>query len=52
MSVTLPIHQQVTLSAGIVRWVRGAECGIETLVMSTQATAQLGDYIRVRAHAL
>jgi hypothetical protein len=52
LRVTLPTREQVTVSAGIVRWVRGAECGIETLVMSTQAAAQLGDYIRVRAHAL
>jgi len=49
LRVTLPTRQQVTVSAGIVRWVRGAECGIETLVMSTQAEARLGDYIRVCA---
>lgn len=51
LSVTLPTQQQVTVSAGIVRWVRDRECGIETLVMSRTAQTQLDDYLRACANA-
>lgn len=36
------------MAAGIVRWVRGEECGLETLVMDGQAAARLDRFIRAR----
>ncbi len=32
MTVTLPDRQRLFVAAGIVRWVRGEEYGVETLV--------------------
>jgi len=37
MSVTLPNQQSIFVAAGIVRWVRGEEYGVETLVMDDES---------------
>ncbi|MDR4470191.1 MAG: PilZ domain-containing protein [Nitrospira sp.] len=51
LSVRLPT-MQVCIAAGKVRWVRGDECGIETLVMSEETEARLNQYILARVKAL
>jgi hypothetical protein len=48
MTVILPLDKQVSVSAGIVRWVRGEDFGVETLVINGKAQAQLSQYIRER----
>jgi hypothetical protein len=45
LSVILPTNTPVSVSAAIVRWVRG-ESSLETLVMNGMAQAQLGNYVR------
>ncbi|MDH4078999.1 MAG: PilZ domain-containing protein [Nitrospira sp.] len=52
MKVRLDARNWVAISAGIVRWVRGDECGIETLVMNDESEEQLRDYIQERIKAL
>ena len=44
----LPTIKRVSVVAGIVRWVRGQDYGIETLVMDGKAEARLGTYIQER----
>lgn len=46
LTLMLPTNTPVSVSAAIVRWVRGQEFGLETLVMNGQAQAQLGKYVR------
>lgn len=48
LMVRLPKHPPIPVLAGVVRWVRGEDVGIETLVMDGKAQAQLGNYIRER----
>ncbi len=48
MTVRLATRKWVSVSAGIVRWVRGGECGIETLAMNDASQEQLNDYIQER----
>lgn len=52
LRVTLPTRQQIVVSAGIVRWVCGDECGIETLVMNAESQETLKDYLQERIKAL
>lgn len=52
MKVRLTPGNWVAVSAGIVRWVRGAECGIETLVMNDESQCRLTDYIQERINTL
>ena len=52
MKVRLTAGNWVSVSAGIVRWVRGDECGIETLVMNDESQAQLNAYLQGRIKAL
>lgn len=52
LKVELPTHKPIAVAAGIVRWVRGEEFGIETLVMDGNAQAQLGAYICERMKTL
>ena len=33
LTVNLPTQQRASIAAGIIRWVRGEECGAETLVI-------------------
>ena len=42
----------MSVSAGVVRWVCGEECGIETLVMNEESQKQLSAYIQERGRAL
>ena len=39
---------EVSVAAGIVRWVKGEEFGAETLVQDYEAQARLSGYIRKR----
>lgn len=52
LTVMLPTNKPVSVSAGIVRWVRGEDFGVETLVMNGKAQAQLDRYIRERMKAV
>ncbi len=52
LSMTLPTNKPISVAAGVVRWVRGEEFGIETLAMNKQAKARLGRYINERSKAL
>jgi hypothetical protein len=45
MTVTLPNQENVFVAAGIVRWKRGDEFGVETLVADDSAVGQVKDYI-------
>jgi hypothetical protein len=46
-SVTVNLSTQETLhvAAGIVRWVRGEEYGVETLVIADESREDLGQYL-------
>jgi len=46
LSMTLPTKKHIAVLAGIVRWVRGEEFGIETLAMNKTAQARLRTYIQ------
>jgi hypothetical protein len=48
LRMTLPTNQAIAVAAGIVRWVRGEEFGLETLVMDEEAQAHLRRYIQDR----
>lgn len=52
LSMTLPTNKQIAVLAGVVRWVRGEEFGIETLAMNKKAQARLSTYIQGRIQAL
>lgn len=46
--VVLPTRTRISVAAGIVRWVKGYDYGVETLVMDREAHDRLGEYIRHR----
>ena len=48
LTVNLPTRQRVYVAAGIVRWVRGEEYGIETLEIDDESQADLDEYLRQR----
>jgi hypothetical protein len=48
LRMTLPTNEAIAVAAGIVRWVRGEEFGLETLVMDEEAQAHLRRYIQDR----
>lgn len=48
LRMTLPTNKAIAVAAGIVRWVRGEEFGLETLVMDEEAQAHLRQYIQDR----
>jgi len=52
LSMTLPTKKHIAVLAGVVRWVRGEEFGIETLAMNKTAHARLSAYIQERIQAL
>jgi hypothetical protein len=52
LSVMLPTNKRVSVAAGIVRWVRGQDYGIETLVMDGKAQASLSKYLQRRTKEL
>ena len=45
LTVILPPYQPIYVAAGIVRWVRGEEYGVETLVMDEESRDDLDDYL-------
>jgi len=48
LTVRLPTYQDVYVAAAIVRWIRGEEFGVETLVMDEESVEDLDDYIEER----
>jgi hypothetical protein len=52
MKVRLTVGKWIAVAAGKVRWVRGDECGIETLVMNTESEDALNAYLQERIKAL
>jgi hypothetical protein len=50
--VKLPTKTWISVAAGKVRWVRGEEAGIETLVINEESEARLNAYIFERVKAL
>jgi hypothetical protein len=50
--MTLPTNQPISVAAGIVRWARDEEFGVETLVMDEKTQVRLGTYIRARMKGL
>lgn len=52
LTVMLPTNTPVSVLAGMVRWVRGEDVGIETLAMDRKSQSQLGRYIRQRMKAV
>jgi len=48
MKVRLAARKWIVVAAGKVRWVRGDECGIETLVMDTESEDALNTYLQER----
>ena len=51
-TVNLPTHQCLYVAAGIVRWVRGEEYGVETLVMDDESQDDMDDYLAERIDRL
>jgi len=51
MTVTLPNQQSIFVAAGIVRWMRGKEYGIETLVTDKATQTRMAHYIGQRVQA-
>lgn len=46
LRVVLPTSQHVTVVIGRVRWARGHDCGIATLVMSHESEVDVIHYIQ------
>lgn len=46
MTVTLPNQELIFVAAGIVRWKRDDEYGVETLVADDSVLGQMKDYIK------
>ena len=45
LTVNLSIGQQVYVTAGIVRWVRGEDFGVETLAIDEESQEDLDEYL-------
>lgn len=52
LKVRLTVREWVSMAAGKVRWVRGEDAGIETLVINEESEARLNAYILDRVKAL
>ena len=48
LTVNLSSHPRLYVAAGIVRWVRGEEYGVETLVMDDESRENVEQYVRQR----
>ena len=46
MTVTLPDRERVFVAAGIVRWVRGDDYGVETLVADNAVFKQVVRFVK------
>lgn len=45
LTVRLPTYQDVYVAAAIVRWIRGEEFGVETLVMDEESREDLVEFL-------
>jgi hypothetical protein len=45
LTVNLPTQETLYVAAGIVRWMRGEEYGVETLVMDDESREDMEQYI-------
>ncbi|HXF04736.1 MAG TPA: PilZ domain-containing protein [Blastocatellia bacterium] len=45
LTVTLSIDQTIYVAAGVVRWVRGEEYGVETLVIDDESREELDEHL-------
>ena len=45
LTVNLPTEETIYVAAGIVRWVRGEEYGVETLVIDDEPREDIAQYI-------
>ena len=45
LTVVLPPYQPIYVAAGIVRWVRGEEYGVETLVIDDESREDVEEYL-------
>jgi|SRR5215831_5773453 len=45
LTANLPTRQSVYVATGIVRWVRGEEYGVETLVIDDESQEDLDEYL-------
>jgi len=45
LTVTLPTYQDVYVAAAIVRWIRGEEYGVETLVIDEESREALLQFL-------
>jgi len=45
LTVILPRYQPIYVAAGIVRWVRGEEYGVETLVTDDESRDDVEEYL-------
>jgi hypothetical protein len=52
LKVKLPTKTWISVTTGKVRWVRGEEFGVETLVMNEESQERLNAYILERIKAL
>ena len=50
LTVSLPTHQPISVAAGIVRWVRGEEYGVETLVIDEESQEGVEEYLWQREY--
>ena len=50
LTVILPAYQPIYVTAGIVRWVRGEEYGVETLVIDDESQEDLDEYLSRREY--
>jgi hypothetical protein len=48
LTVTLPGCTKVYIAAAVVRWLRGEEYGVETLVMDEESQDNLDEYLAER----
>ena len=51
LTVDLPTHTHVYVAAGIVRWARGEDFGLETLVIDDKSKEDLEEYVCQRLAA-
>ena len=45
LTVILPPYQPIYVAAGIVRWVRGEEYGVKTLVIDDESQENVEEYL-------
>jgi len=45
LTVTLPTHREIYVAAAIVRWMRGEEYGVETLVIDAESREDLDEFL-------